>query len=354
MSAVKLVEKPLGELLIICNPLLDISVTVNDDFIRKHGKEPGLASLADDKDLPLFTEIQAFDSVEYMAGGAGQNTARAVAFMSPTSKVVHYIGCVGKDENAQKLRSAAEKAGVQVHYAVSEKNPTGRVAVLVSHKERTLVAHLAAANDYSHSHFESAEVQSALQRVQYVYTPSFFLTVSPQTLLAVGQHCAEHDKLYAINIAAPFLVQFFWDGKMSELLKYADFVIGNETEGAAITERLGGDPKDLRAGLKLVADYPKVNSKRPRTVIFTQNEKPVLMYCNRTYYEFPNEEVPKDKIVDMNGAGDSFVGGFLTSLIHQNKDHVNLRHAVDCGHWLASRVIQRSGCTFPETNDFKW
>lgn len=48
-------------------------------------------------------------------------------------------------------------------------------------------------------------------------------------------------------------------------------------------------------------------------MIFTQNEKPVLMYHNRTYYEFPNEPVPADKIVDMNGAGDSFVGGFLAA-----------------------------------------
>lgn len=183
-----------------------------------------------------------------------------------------------------------------------------------------------------------------------VYATAFFLTVSPQTLIEVGKHCAENNKLFIVNIAAPFLVQFFWDGKFAEVLKYADIIIGNETEGAAITEKLGGDPKDLQAGLKLVADYEKVNTKRPRTVIFTQNEKPVLMYENRTYYEFPNEEVPEEKIVDKNGAGDSFVGGFLAALIN-GKD---LRTSVDCGHWLASRVIQVSGCTFPAKNEFKF
>jgi len=329
--------------------LLDISVTVDEAFIKKHGKEVGLASLADDKDLPLFEEIQRFDTVEYIAGGAGQNTARAVAFMSPTKGVAHYIGSIGKDANGQRLQQEAERAGVATHYYLSEKSPTGRAAVLVSHKERTLVAHLAAANDYQHSHFESSAIQALLPRIHFAYITGFFLTVSPQTIFALGQHCAEHNKTVLINISAPFLVQFFWD-KLLELLKYADFVIGNETEGAAITAKLGGDPANLKRGLQLVADLPKANPKRKRTVIFTQNEKPVLLYHNRTYYEFPNEPVPVEKIVDMNGAGDSFVGGFIAALMHGR----DLRTCVDAGHWLASRVIQRSGATFPNEMTFDW
>jgi len=340
---------PEGALLVVCNPLLDITVSVDDPFIRKHGKEPGLASLATDADLPLFEEIQLLADVKYSAGGAGQNTARAVSFMSPTKSLVHYVGCVGADANAQLLRDEADAAGVKVHYFVSHKSPTGRVAALISNAERTLVAHLACANDYSHKHFESPEIQRVLQASEYVYTPAFFLTVSPQTLYAVGEHCAKENKLYAINIAAPFLVQLYWE-KMAQLLPYADVVIGNESEGAAITKQLGGDPDDLKAGLKLVADYAKANKKRPRLVMFTQNERPVLCYYNRTYYEFPNDAVPKECIVDTNGAGDSFVGGFLSALMHGR----DLRTCVDAGHWLASRVIQLPGATFPPRRDFKW
>jgi len=333
----------------MCNPLLDISVTVDDAFIKRHGKEPGLASLADDKDLPLFDEIEKFDTIEYIAGGAGQNTARAVAFMSPSKSTVHYLGSIGSDANGKRLKAEAEKAGVLTHYSMSTKHPTGRVAVLISHKERTLVAHLAAANDYQHSHFEGPEIQSLLPQINFAYITGFFLTVSPPTIFALGKHCAEHDKTVLMNISAPFLVQFFTE-PLLKLIEYSDFVIGNETEGAAITTKLGGDPSNLKHGLKLVADLPKANSKRHRTVIFTQNEKPVLMYHNRTYYEFPNEPVPPEKIVDMNGAGDSFVGGFIAALMHG----LDFRKCVDAGHWLASRVIQRSGATFPDKMEFNW
>lgn len=32
----------------------------------------------------------------------------------------------------------------------------------------------------------------------------------------------------------------------------------------------------------------------------------------------------------------------------------DMRSCVDAGHWLASRVIQRSGATFPAKMEFDW
>ena len=50
------------------------------------------------------------------------------------------------------------------------------------------------------------------------------------------------------------------------------------------------------------------------------------------------------QIVDTNGAGDAFVGGFLAQLA-KNK---SIEDCVKCGIWAATEIIQRSGCTFPE------
>jgi adenosine kinase len=51
----------------------------------------------------------------------------------------------------------------------------------------------------------------------------------------------------------------------------------------------------------------------------------------------------KEKIVDTNGAGDSFVGGFLFEIYRGNSVDV----AVKTGSKLAREVVMRSGCTFP-------
>lgn len=39
-------------------------------------------------------------------------------WMNPVKGMAHYIGCVGSDDNAQLLKSAAEAAGVKTHYNV--------------------------------------------------------------------------------------------------------------------------------------------------------------------------------------------------------------------------------------------
>ena len=54
------------------------------------------------------------------------------------------------------------------------------------------------------------------------------------------------------------------------------------------------------------------------------------------------------QIVDTNGAGDAFVGGFLAALV-EGKDQST---CVRCGIWAATKIIQQSGCTFPEKMDF--
>ena len=49
-------------------------------------------------------------------------------------------------------------------------------------------------------------------------------------------------------------------------------------------------------------------------------------------------------IVDTNGAGDSFAGGFLSQYM-KGKSFAQCMHA---GHWAASQIIQYRGCVIPD------
>lgn len=60
------------------------------------------------------------------------------------------------------------------------------------------------------------------------------------------------------------------------------------------------------------AALPKENKSRPRLVVFTQGADPAIAVMNGHAHEFPAVRLAKDLIVDTNGAGDSFVGGFLS------------------------------------------
>ena len=61
--------------------------------------------------------------------------------------------------------------------------------------------------------------------------------------------------------------------------------------------------------------------------------------------------IAKEKLVDTNGAGDAFVGGFLSQLV-AGKD---VPECVRAGAYAANVVIQQSGCAFPALPEgFNW
>lgn len=56
----------------------------------------------------------------------------------------------------------------------------------------------------------------------------FFLTVSPESILKVAKHASDHDKIFCMNLSAPFISQFFKEPLM-EVMPYVDILFGNET-----------------------------------------------------------------------------------------------------------------------------
>lgn len=104
-----------GALLGMGNPLLDISADVPSALLDKYGLQANAAILAEEKHQPLYGELVANFSAEFVAGGATQNSIRGAQWMLPAKSTV-YIGSVGKDRYADELRAAAEADGVRVEY----------------------------------------------------------------------------------------------------------------------------------------------------------------------------------------------------------------------------------------------
>jgi len=58
------------------NPLLDISANVDEDFLSKYDLKPNNAILAEEKHKPMYDEMIKKYKVDYIPGGATQNTLR--------------------------------------------------------------------------------------------------------------------------------------------------------------------------------------------------------------------------------------------------------------------------------------
>jgi len=335
-----------GILMGMGNPLLDISADVGQDYLDKYGIELDSQILADpEKHMPIYKELYDFNP-KFIAGGATQNSIRVAQWMlkAKMGQTTAFMGCVGNDDYGKKLEECASKDGVLVHYMKDEETPTGTCACLIKDGERALIANLAAANNFKPTHLETEKAKEIIESAKFYYIAGFFLTVSPDSLKQIAEHAVANNKSFALNLSAPFIIDFFTE-HLEMAMEYANILFGNESEAAALGKKLELG-EDLSEIAMKVAARPCKNG--PRTVIFTQGSKKTIVVHEGKLTEFDVEELPKEQLVDTNGAGDAFVGGFLSQLVQEKP----LADCVKAGHWAARQIIQVSGTTLPEACDF--
>eukprot|EP00299_Pterocystis_sp_00344_P009483 c4007_g1_i1.p1 GENE.c4007_g1_i1~~c4007_g1_i1.p1 ORF type:complete len:354 (-),score=96.54 c4007_g1_i1:56-1117(-) len=330
------------------NPLLDISAVVPKSFFEKYDVKPNNAILAEEKHLPMYQELTDNFEVSYIAGGATQNTMRVAQwFIQSPPHVSTYVGCVGKDRFGQVLEDVATKDKVKVHYMKIDDVPTGTCAVLIDQSERSLVANISAAGKFVPDHLTRADTTELMHKAKVFYIEGYFLTVSPASIMHIAQFAAQNNKLFSMNLAAPFVSQFFFEPLM-QAMPYVDFLFGNESEALAFAASHKWETTEVREIAAKAADLPRIAGSKPRVVVFTQGSSETVVATAGSVTAFPVPLVSQSEIVDLNGAGDAFCGGFLAQLV-RGKD---LAECVNAGHYAAGVVIRCSGCSFPEKPDY--
>jgi len=335
------------------NPLLDLQVRDGEKLLEKYGLKSNDAILAEEKHMPIYDELVKDYEVTYVAGGAAQNAARAAAYVLPPKHVV-YVGAVGDDQLADQLRAANDKEGVESAYQVHSGEKTGACAVVITGHDRSLCTTLAAAEKFEQSHLQKPEIKAYLDNAKFFYIGGFFLTHGIESALDVAKVASGKGKVVALNLSAPFIPQFF-KVQLEQLLPYVDILIGNESEAEAYAAGQGMADSSIAQIASAIANLPKSNASRPRLVVITQGSESTLVAsssaslskCN-IHPEEPNPKtypVPKltdDQIVDTNGAGDAFAGGFLAA----HALGKTLNECVVVGHKMGQMCVGQVGPAF--------
>lgn len=330
------------------NPLLDLSVSlegiVGDVFLKKYGLEANNAILAGKEHVPMYEEMADAFEVDYIAGGATQNSIRVAQWLLGKKKSCTYFGCIGNDKFGKVLQSKAAEDGVNAIYQIHPQEATGTCAVVCTEggKKRSLVANLASANLFTIDHINQENNWKCVQNAKVYYIAGFFLTVSPPSIMKVAKHAQETNKIFTMNLSAPFLCQFFKE-PMLAVLPYIDILFGNESEAATFAKENNLGTEDIKEIANKIAEMPKANQSRKRMVVFTQGDLPIIVCQDGRILEFSVPPLLPSEMVDTNGAGDAFVGGFLANLAKGNP----IEDSVELGKRAAKMIIGRSGCTFP-------
>ncbi|KAM7073845.1 adenosine kinase isoform 10-T10 [Molossus nigricans] len=274
------------------NPLLDITAVVDKNFLDKYSLKANDQILAEDKHKELFNELVKKFKVEYHAGGSTQNSMKVAQWMiQKPHKAATFFGCIGIDKFGEILKKKTAEAHVDAHYYEQNEQPTGTCAACITGGNRSLVANLAAANCYKkEKHLDMEKNWNLVEKARVYYI----------------------------------------------------------AEAATFAREQGFETEDIKEIAKKTQALPKVNLKRQRVVIFTQGSDDTIMATESEVTAFAVLDQDQKEIIDTNGAGDAFVGGFLSQLVSDKP----LTECIRAGHYAASVIIRRSGCTFPEKPDF--
>jgi adenosine kinase len=138
---------------------------------------------------------------------------------------------------------------------------------------------------------------------------------------------------------------------MDSTTPYWDYLFGNESEALAYSESHSLNTTSIPEIAKHIALLPKANSARPRIVVITQGpDATVVAIANGQdsvqVTEYPTATIEGDEIVDTNGAGDAFAGGFMGKLILGG----SVEECVKAGQWLAGLCLRCNGPAYVPFN----
>lgn len=276
------------------------------------------------EDLREGTDTRAEVSIQ--RGGSAANVAALAGPRYPT----RFLGCVGDDIAGQVLRAELESHGVDVRLQVRDR--TGTIVVLVDPSgERTM--------------FPSRGASARLERVElewldgievlHVTGYSFEYGSTVDAVLDAVARVRERGGRISMDVSSTGLIEHYGVPAFLDLMRRCapDIISANRDETALLGLADGTAP-----GANLLL-FPSA------TLLARAGSAPTEVFLAGAHVA----TVPVDPVadvLDLTGAGDAFIAGFLADLLANGWSPVR---NVEAAHALARRVLRSPGAVESDT-----
>lgn len=290
----------------------------------------------------------------FIPGGSAQNVMRVAAGVLRRQGIatnVLFTGCISNDAFGEVMSKKANEDGVTTNYSICETIPTGTCAVCLTDKgkNRSLCAFLGASQKFTDQHLRD-NWEQLVEQTDIIYISGFLLAVTPATFRLLGEHIAksvDKNKRFSLNLSAPYVSAVF-GSELEKVMKYVDILFGNDDEVLAYADFKKWQTTSVEEIATKIVEDDKARPEVGRIVIVTQGERPIVVAEKIAgqveIKHFPCEPIPDSEMVDTNGAGDSFAGGFLSQFLHQ----APLEFCIKMGSYAAREIIKQSGINVPD------
>ena len=332
----------------IGNPIVDISAEVDKESIQKYRLKWGETVFADQSNIGFFSDLESKPQVTYIPGGSIQNSLRVASWclnMEPSNQgkfSITMLGATGNDGYKDKIINALKSAGVKPLLQAIPNMSTSRCGVGIYKKERCLLPEIRASNCLTEDFV--SEHQNEIFQNDALLIEGYFLQEKFDICKNLCMEFRKENKFIILTFSAVFMIQAHYD-KIMEIAEHSDMIVGNMEEMEAFVGMKGESKKDV---------FEKANKKlSPKERLFVITDGSNGVFISKFNYkkgqlDFILQSFPclmkTEEITDLNGAGDAFLGGFLSQYMKGS----SLYSCCRAGNDASFVILKNVGCTFPK------
>jgi len=238
------------------------------------------------------------------------------------------------------------KANVKPLLEVRDDLKSSRCAVgIFKKKERCLVPEINASTKLSMD-FVMENIDT-INKSSLLVIEGYFVIEKYDIVLMLAKHFNEINKKICFTLSATFMIEFSYD-KMLEIANKANIIFCNNEEATAFTKTNNTNMEEVALQIhQMLAPLERILvitcGKNPVVISKYDYKQKSLNYLLKSFV-YP---VESNEIVDTNGCGDSWVGGFLSQYALGRP----LEECARVGNFASSVIIKQVGCTYPTDLD---
>ena len=260
-----------------------------------------------------------------------------------SSDIVGFLGSVGDDYCGDLYSDLLQKEGIIPYFERIPKQNTGTCLVLCNHNDRAHITDLGASTSITEDYIK--RVLPKFEDAILIFTELFIIKTQKDLVYKIAKMGLPDHKIYGFNLPSFYFLETF-QNDIQELISYADILFANIDEAKFFCFKMGIDIKQsMEKIITALAKMSKKNKNKNRIVVITASAEPAWV-CDYSFKEnkvkwcksYEVNYVPDNLIVDTNGAGDSFAGGFLSQYMKGK----SIDECMKAGHWAASLIISQN------------
>ncbi len=247
------------------------------------------------------------EELEKIPGGKGANQAVAAARLGAS---VAMVGCVGADAFGTMLIENLKQNHVDTRRVLRDGSAATGTAIIVvdANGENSIILSPGANGKIKKTDIEAGALAGAkLLLLQF--------EIPMETVVEAARLARKAGAKVIVN---PAPAQEMPD----ELLKYADYLLPNETELALLTGKVAKDKPSLEEAARSLV------KRGVKNVIVTLGERGALIMTKLSKQYVPSYKV---RVADTTGAGDAFIGGMAYALVNRKSLKDAVQYGCACG-----------------------